>query len=102
MRIPTKSDWGVIEKNNLDAECAFEHFAEKSLDEALGACQFRRQIAVSFYGTGKKAKRGIELGSSDGDPVGCPLGSVVFAGYESSKKSADFDGGHVGGVGEDR
>lgn len=34
MKIPGKSDWGVIEKNNLDAECAFEHFAGKSLDEA--------------------------------------------------------------------
>jgi len=34
MRIPTKSDWGVIEKDNLDAECAFKHFAGKSLDDA--------------------------------------------------------------------
>jgi len=34
MKIPSKSDWGVIEKNNLDAECAFKQFAGKSLDEA--------------------------------------------------------------------
>lgn len=34
MKIPNKSDWGVIEKNNLDAECAFKQFSGKSLDEA--------------------------------------------------------------------
>jgi len=34
MKIPNKSDWGVIEKNNLDAECAFKQFAGKSLEDA--------------------------------------------------------------------
>jgi len=34
MKIPTRSDWGVIEKNNLDAECAFRQFSGKSLNEA--------------------------------------------------------------------
>ncbi|MDH3337031.1 MAG: hypothetical protein OER22_01705 [Gammaproteobacteria bacterium] len=34
MRTPSKSSWGVIEKNNLDAECAFRQFAGKSLKEA--------------------------------------------------------------------
>lgn len=34
MEIPTESDWGTIEENNLDAECAFKQFAGKSLDDA--------------------------------------------------------------------
>ena len=34
MKIPNKSDWGAIEENNLDAECAFRQFAGKSLGEA--------------------------------------------------------------------
>ena len=34
MRMPSKSSWGIIEKNNLDAECAFKQFAGKSLKEA--------------------------------------------------------------------
>ena len=34
MRTPSKSSWGVIEKNNLDAECAFKQFAGKSHKEA--------------------------------------------------------------------
>jgi len=34
MRTPSKSSWGIIEKNNLDAECAFKQFAGKSLEEA--------------------------------------------------------------------
>ena len=34
MRTPSKSSWGVIEKNNLDAECAFKQFAGKSPEEA--------------------------------------------------------------------
>jgi len=34
MKIPSKSDWGVIEKNDLDAVCAFKQFFGKSLDEA--------------------------------------------------------------------
>lgn len=34
MRTPSKTSWGVIEKNNLDAECAFKQFAGKSLEEA--------------------------------------------------------------------
>ncbi len=34
MSIPSKSNWGVIENNNLDAEWAFKHFAGKSLTEA--------------------------------------------------------------------
>lgn len=32
--MPSKSSWGVIDKNNLDAECAFRQFAGKSLEEA--------------------------------------------------------------------
>ena len=34
MKIPNKSDWGGIEKDNLDAECAFKHFSGMSLNEA--------------------------------------------------------------------
>ena len=34
MKTPSKSSWGVIEKNNLDAECACRQFAGKSLREA--------------------------------------------------------------------
>lgn len=34
VRIPSKSDWGAIEENNLDAECAFKQFAGKSLNDA--------------------------------------------------------------------
>jgi len=34
MRMPSKSSWGPIEKNNLDAECAFKQFAGKSSEEA--------------------------------------------------------------------
>lgn len=34
MEIPSKFDWGVVEKNDLDAVCAFKQFFGKSLDEA--------------------------------------------------------------------
>ena len=34
MKIPSKKEWGVIEKDNLDAEWAFKQFAGKSLDDA--------------------------------------------------------------------
>ena len=34
MKTPKKSDWGVIEKDNLDAEWAFKQFAGKLPDEA--------------------------------------------------------------------
>jgi len=34
MKIPTKSDWGVIDKKDLDARCAFKQFAGKSLKQA--------------------------------------------------------------------
>jgi len=34
MKIPSKSEWGAIEKDNLDAEWAFKQFAGKSLDDA--------------------------------------------------------------------
>ena len=34
MKTPNKSEWGTIEKNNLDAEWAYKQFAGKSLDEA--------------------------------------------------------------------
>ena len=34
MKVPSKSEWGVIEKDNLDAECAFNQFAGKSLNDA--------------------------------------------------------------------
>jgi len=34
MNIPNESEWGVIEKNNLDAEWAFKQFIGKSLDDA--------------------------------------------------------------------
>ncbi|MDH3512336.1 MAG: hypothetical protein OER85_15905 [Gammaproteobacteria bacterium] len=30
MKMPSKSSWGIIGKNNLDAECAFKQFAGKS------------------------------------------------------------------------
>ncbi|HEX7027035.1 MAG TPA: hypothetical protein VF268_07320 [Gammaproteobacteria bacterium] len=34
MSIPTKSDWGEIDKNDLDAQYAFKQFYGKSLSEA--------------------------------------------------------------------
>lgn len=34
MNKPTKSQWGAIEKNNLDAETAFKNFIGKSFSEA--------------------------------------------------------------------
>ena len=34
MKIPTKHEWGSIEKNNLDTEWAYKQFAGKSLDDA--------------------------------------------------------------------
>ncbi len=34
MSIPSKSDWGVIDKNNLDLQTAFDNFAGKSKAEA--------------------------------------------------------------------
>jgi len=34
MNIPSKSDWGPIEKDDLDAEWAYKNFAGKSLAEA--------------------------------------------------------------------
>ena len=34
MKIPSKFEWGAIEKDNLDAEWAFKQFAGKSLDDA--------------------------------------------------------------------
>ena len=34
MKIPSKSEWGDIENDNLDAECAVNQFAGKSLDDA--------------------------------------------------------------------
>ena len=34
MTTPSKFSWGAIEKDNLDAECAFKQFAGKSLKEA--------------------------------------------------------------------
>ena len=34
MKMPSKSSWGIIGKNNLDAECAFKQFAGKSQKKA--------------------------------------------------------------------
>ena len=34
MKIPNKSEWGTIEKGNLDAEWAFKQFSGKSLEDA--------------------------------------------------------------------
>lgn len=34
MKMPGKNSWGVIEKNNLDAECAFRQFAGKTQEQA--------------------------------------------------------------------
>ena len=34
MKIPGKPEWGVIEKDNLDAEWAFKQFSGKSLEDA--------------------------------------------------------------------
>lgn len=34
MKVPNKSAWGAIEKDNLDAEWAFKQFAGKSLQDA--------------------------------------------------------------------
>lgn len=33
MSIPSKAQWGIINKNNLDANCAFEQFAGKSTSD---------------------------------------------------------------------
>ena len=44
MNIPTKLNWGVIEKDDLDAEWAFKNFAGKSLAKAEE--MFRRN---AFY-----------------------------------------------------
>lgn len=34
MKIPNKHEWGIVEKDNLDAEWAFKQFAGKSLNDA--------------------------------------------------------------------
>jgi len=36
IKVPSKSEYGVIERDNLDAECAFNQFVGKLLDDAQG------------------------------------------------------------------
>ena len=39
MKIPNRSDWGDIDKDDLDANCAFKHFFGKSFTEAQSMFQ---------------------------------------------------------------
>lgn len=79
MKIPTDSEWGVIEKDNLDAQSAFEHFAGISLQDAKNLF---REHALYYQ---------EDLLSMP--PVAFNCYAPVFAGYLlSSDAKSDADG----------